>query len=423
MKIFNLSLNHFNLFCPVTGDQILSSDFMGESPALILNWCDFNDELEEPTEEMQNLMNECLKDIEDEKYPDYPFEYFSDFGQAFELLIKEKLKPFSNYILYGITTEGISCGPNSSTAYLAFDMGYNTTFQGKELNKNHFICNSFYCPVTGEQLFGKGIEVKQFPPSVEIYYLLDSKDNKATIKYISDYFKEELKKLNIDISDNTCDATVLNKFVTSNFWSDFALHSVTSEKSKDQAIHNFVINMNYFEEVEENPYEHLPDNSTFNAVLDKYKNNEPQIDGYAICIKQKPENTSAFLFYNSTPKPYVSFEEWEELMPAIIFSDFKNKSYSSIPSAKFEELNSLFCSYCLGGWGTSAADSKGIEQLNEFMKYTNKALDESEIVFLGPIEQLFMANTEFTSTLITKFGKNPKENATEYLKFLKEYKN
>ncbi len=104
-------------------------------------------------------------------------------------------------------------------------------------------------------------------------------------------------------------------------------------------------------------------------------------------------------------------------------SDFKTKPYSDIPIIKFKDLNDLFYSYCNGGWTTSAADPKGLEQLNEFLKYTNEALDESEIVFLGPIEQLFIENTEFTTTLITKFGKNPKENTTEYLQFLKEYKN
>lgn len=397
---------------------------MDESPALIFNWCDFNEDFTEITEEIQQLMDECAKDIKDEKYADYPFEYLSDFGKAFELLTNEKLKPFSNYVLYAIAYEQEAGRLKSDTAYFAFDMGYGTKMQGKELDENYLISNSFYCPVTAEKLFGIGFEPKQLPPSVEIYYVLDSKDNKVTtIKYISDYFKEELKKLNIDISDNICDATVLNKFINSNFCTDFALHSVTSAESKVQAIHSFVINMNYFEEEEENPYEHLPDMNTFNALLDRYKNNEPQIDGYAIYIKQNSENSSSFYFYNSIQKPYVSFEEWEELMPAILFSDFKNKPYSDIPSAKFEELNSLFCSYCLGGWGTSAADSKGIEQLKEFMKYTNEALDESEIIFLGPIDQLFIANTEFTTTLITKFGKNPQENATEYLQFLKDYKN
>jgi hypothetical protein len=423
MKIFNLNLNHYNLFCPVTGDQIMSPDFMDESPAMVFNWLDSNDDFTEITEEIEQLINECEKDIAGEKYPDYPFEYFSDFGQAFELLINEKLKPFSNYVLYAIRYDNGPGRANSDAAYFAFDMGYGKNLQGKELNENYFISNSFYCPVTGEKLFEKGFKLEQFPPSLEVYYILNTNDDQATIIHLSEFIQKQLNKKGINIIENKCSGTLMQNIIRENCYSDYALHAFTSTESKDDLKHCYLIYMNYFEEEEESPYEHLPDISTFNSVLDKYKNNEPQIDGYAICIKQKPENTSSFLFYNSTPKPYVSFEEWEELMPTIIFSDFKNKPYSDIPSAKFEELNSLFCSYCLGGWGTSAADPKGIEQLKEFMEYTNEALDESEILFLGSIEQLFIANTEFTTTLITKFGKNPKENTTEYLKFLKEYKN
>ena len=424
MKIFNLTLNHYNLFCPVTGNQIMSSDFMDESPALILNWCDFNDDFTEATEEIQQFMNECLKDIADEKYPEYPFEYLSDFGKAFELLIKEKLKPFSNYILYGITTEGISCGPNSSTAYFAFDMGYGTNLQGKQSIIPNFSCTSFYCPVTGEKLFENGFKQEQFPPSLEIYYILNKNDdNQATIIHLSEDFQKELNKKGFTISENKCSSTLLQNFISENCHSDYALHTLVSEENLNDAQHCFLIYMNYFEEEEENPYEHLPDINTITTVLNKYKNNEPQIDGYAIYINQKSENTSSFHFYNSIPKPYVSFGEWEELMTAIIFSDFKTERYSDIPSIKFEELNTLFYSYCIGGWGTSAADPKGLEQIKEFMKYTNEALDKSEIIFFGPIDELFIANSEFTRMLITKFSKNPKENAIDYLQFLKDYKN
>jgi hypothetical protein len=422
MKLFNLSLNHYNLFCPATGVQIMSSDFIDKSPALILNWCDLNDELEESTDEIQNIMKECIEDIEKEKYSDYPFQYYSDYGKAFELLINKKLKSFSNYILYGITNEGIACGPNRDTAYLAFDMGYNTIFQGKIFNKDYFICNSFYCPVTGEKLYENGFEPKHLPPSIELYYVTNPVNNKITIRYISDYFKEKFKKQNIEISDPKINADFLDTFLTQNFNTNYASHSLTSPESEKDSIHNYVIDMNYFEEEEEeeNKYEHLPDISTFVSILEKYQKNNPQLDGYAVAINNKLNNQLSFYFYNSTPEPYVSFHEWDELMPAIIFHDYINKNYSDIPSNKYDELNNLFCSYCLGEWSTSAKDPKGIEELEGFMKYTNEGLESSEILFLGPIEGLFNGNSNLTSDLIEKFGKNPKDNPNEYLQFLKK---
>ena len=423
MKIFNLDLDHYNFFCPVTGKQVLGPEDMDSSKAMLFSYLEGNGKLDNTNSRIKKIFKECINEVKAGKYNDYgfmelDFECLSAFDKAFNILIYEKLKSYSNYVLYSITTGGSLHG---DCLHMAFDMGYDLNNIDAEMRSNCFSLPTFYCPVTGEKLFEKGFKLNKFPPSLDLYYVQNMEDdnNLITLIHFSDSIKDSLIKEGFDLSATIFKAEMIHNFVK-DLYRNYALHDVAKAENDDGLIHSFLIDMNYFEEVEEGPYENFPNINSYPLIFENCRKIEPQLEGYAVFIKKNAYDSN-FYFFNSTLPPYVSYKEWDELRPAIIFSDFIDRQYSDIPSDKLESLNSLFYSYW-SDWSTSNDDPKGLAEFKGFMEFTNEALENSQMLFLGPIEQLFKADTEFTKMLIDKFGKNPKDFTDEFLQFLKNYK-
>lgn len=110
MQLIDLKLDHYNLFCPTTGQQILSEDdFNDEAPSFIGYWLD--DFMTEPT-----IKNEKLKKDWDEFYTG--FTNLNNREPDFEEIEKFMINyPEPNWVIFKITNHGIACGPFASTVY------------------------------------------------------------------------------------------------------------------------------------------------------------------------------------------------------------------------------------------------------------------------------------------------------------------
>jgi hypothetical protein len=128
MQIVPLELGHNLFFCPVTGEQLLSSDDYHCSAATLFHFIDMEGgHLVDPKPEIELLYNEALEDINNGVYDAYDFRYdYSDEAKAFEILVYEKLKQENNYVLFEICTTGFACGPISNTIYIGIDMNYKS---------------------------------------------------------------------------------------------------------------------------------------------------------------------------------------------------------------------------------------------------------------------------------------------------------
>ena len=118
MQIVELELNHFNFYCPATGEFILMEDepCNEDAASLMGYWVD--EVINEPF-----LKDEQLKK-DFEAFINYHEEEDEDFSLGFEEL-EQFLTEFEapNWVVYKITTCGIGCGgPICSTVYFVIDM-------------------------------------------------------------------------------------------------------------------------------------------------------------------------------------------------------------------------------------------------------------------------------------------------------------
>jgi hypothetical protein len=122
MTLVELWLDHDNLYCPVTGNHILSSEHFSASPATAFVFPVDGDDFECITHELK-LIEEKVNpegwedDLEEED--DGSLEYSSRIGRFLKAIEKEP-----HLLVFKITTSGMACGPVSSTVYVGIDMNF-----------------------------------------------------------------------------------------------------------------------------------------------------------------------------------------------------------------------------------------------------------------------------------------------------------
>ena len=115
MQLLNLELDHFNLFCPATGIQVLSEDYCNEdAPSTMGYWLD--EFLTEPT-----ISNEKLKEAWDVFYSNYKKKHQKQPNlQAIESFLV--IYPEPNWVIFKIKNQSISGGSIFDTVYHVLDM-------------------------------------------------------------------------------------------------------------------------------------------------------------------------------------------------------------------------------------------------------------------------------------------------------------
>jgi|TARA_Y100000310_G_scaffold344647_1_gene458526 hypothetical protein len=117
MQTIRLHLDHFNFFCPVTGEHILGSDEFKVSPATEFVFS-LNDSMFEHAESKYEKIWDDLQEKENQLFEDDSDEDF-DCWEEFKKTIKD-----NSIIVFEITTSGMACGPVSSTVCIGINMNY-----------------------------------------------------------------------------------------------------------------------------------------------------------------------------------------------------------------------------------------------------------------------------------------------------------
>jgi hypothetical protein len=112
MQRLDLELDHFTLFCPATGQQILFEDDFVPSPAQ--KFCYVEGYFEYADDETKGILKSIGLTIDDDNYLDW---------DDFERFLKE-LDGYNNYVLFELTYSGMACGPVSMTAYHCINMNF-----------------------------------------------------------------------------------------------------------------------------------------------------------------------------------------------------------------------------------------------------------------------------------------------------------
>jgi hypothetical protein len=115
MERVSIELNHYNFFCPVTGERILDSEQFNPSPAQVFCYLE--------GEGVFEYVNPSLYPILKEIGVDTDSEYIYADWETFEKLLL-KLNGI-NYVLFELTDRGIACGPVCMTTYHCIDWDYD----------------------------------------------------------------------------------------------------------------------------------------------------------------------------------------------------------------------------------------------------------------------------------------------------------
>jgi hypothetical protein len=113
MQIVELTLNHLNLYCPVTGQVVCSEEDAFESPALAFAFIPESGEFNSIQEKYEEIYAQC-EEICDDDFEHEPFDLFL-----------EKLKDEPHLVMFTICTPELSSGPGSDTMHFCFDMNYH----------------------------------------------------------------------------------------------------------------------------------------------------------------------------------------------------------------------------------------------------------------------------------------------------------
>ena len=102
MQHIKLNFDGVCFYCPITGQQLLSEVDYYSSPATLFYFIDIDGgKLIDAKSEIEDIYDKLLGEISQGKYNDYEFEYKnSDEAIAFDILIHQKLKNYSNYVLF-----------------------------------------------------------------------------------------------------------------------------------------------------------------------------------------------------------------------------------------------------------------------------------------------------------------------------------
>lgn len=115
MNLFELDIDDsFDFYCPMTGEQILGSDFFHPSAATVFTFS--------PEAGVFDSIAAPYRAVWDEIEEQYGGEEFgSDLWNRFcERLGGEH----PNVLVFGFTSHGIACGPVSNTIFVAIDFAY-----------------------------------------------------------------------------------------------------------------------------------------------------------------------------------------------------------------------------------------------------------------------------------------------------------
>ena len=116
MQILDLELDHFNLYCPATGEVILEDCEPINEDALALKGYWIDEVISEPfikDEALQQAWDAFVEKYEEEN------DDFPDYEEIEAFLVNY---PELNWVIYKITTHGMACGPVWSTVWHVVDM-------------------------------------------------------------------------------------------------------------------------------------------------------------------------------------------------------------------------------------------------------------------------------------------------------------
>jgi hypothetical protein len=113
MQRVELALDHYDFFCPVTGQRILGPEEFTPSPATAFVFPTQVDDFEFVRDEFAKIDRKMNPKKVTEEDPDGRFDRFC-----------EGLKGYANLVVFSITTRGVACGPVAWTTHIGIDMGY-----------------------------------------------------------------------------------------------------------------------------------------------------------------------------------------------------------------------------------------------------------------------------------------------------------
>lgn len=281
-----------------------------------------------------------------------------------------------------------------------------------ELYLDHY---NFYCPVTGIKVLDKEDQISS--PAMLFSFLEGNSElenaNEESVSLFESIIRKQKRPKN-DIGRFQLAFEQLCKDVVDQN-ANVVLFSLHFGGSLGGDVCHMVFNMNYSEDdfdedSDDNysPYNWTLKVSELHDILLKTNKSYPIEHGYAAFIT---DDMGAGVFHFCS-----SLEEWDKLMPGLVFIEKLDNDTEVIDLQKVQEkYSSVYCSYM------ESKMNMDEDYFENFMKYTNEVLDRHSILFAGPVSELFIPNTEFIIELIEEFGKDPSSSVTEYLEFLHEY--
>lgn len=129
MKIIELSLNHHNFYCPVTGHHIQGPEHFDASPALVGAWVTevgtgpftLDAPLQAAWEDWIQMHEES--DIEDDG---------NRFNEPYKISKFLAEVEAENLVCFEVTTRGFACDPISSTNWFVIDFSLDVEKEGSE---------------------------------------------------------------------------------------------------------------------------------------------------------------------------------------------------------------------------------------------------------------------------------------------------
>ena len=117
MSLFEIDIDDsFNFYCPITGSQILGSDFYNPSAATAFTFSPEAGDFESIEEPYRTIWDEI-----DTVYGE------DEFGADLWSRFCERLhQEFPSVVVFGFTTHGMACGPVSITIFIAIDFAYGS---------------------------------------------------------------------------------------------------------------------------------------------------------------------------------------------------------------------------------------------------------------------------------------------------------
>ena len=277
--------------------------------------------------------------------------------------------------------------------------------------------NIFFCPVTGEQLLFSE-DYHSSPATLFHFIVIEGGDLVNPKPEIELLFNATLEEINnglftdydfkYNFSDNAKAFEIL-VFEKLKLEKNYVLFKICNSGNSSRVY--IGIDMNYqsaadLEKETTIDFESwFPDFDNYETILLKATQTKPSLDGYALFMEDTM-GCGGFYFFNTE-------EEWNTLLPALVFLDYVNQNHDSIATEQFNSITKVYFDYFNSGI---------YDELPEhFTPDLNKLLQDYKIIFFGKTRELLEANSDFTKELIEEYGNNPKDNNNDYLDFLKEY--